>query len=299
MSDPRRLEQATDNAAAFWLGQARAHGWQTHVGDALTAVRCARTPDDPHRILITRPYAEPRPLEAELAELMQAWSTGRFTLEDPYGGHGLTSPDVTGRGLTSLDVTSPDVTGLGLTSLDVTGLGAVRLPVMPVMVREPGLPAGGVRALPYGCETAGGGTLTIDEATDGDTLADAERVIVDGFPQPARQSWTRGAAVPERLVRDPGCRVWLGRLDGIPAGACLTYDDGRATGVYWLATLPPARGRGVARAVMEAALAAARPDRPATLVATAAGEPLYRRLGFADQGRTCWWVRTAPARTQP
>ncbi|MFD7907152.1 GNAT family N-acetyltransferase [Kitasatospora sp. NPDC059747] len=265
MNDPRRLEQANDNAAAFWLGQARAHGWRTRTGGALTAVRCARTPDDPHRVLIARPYAEPALPEAELAELLAAWSTGRFTLEDPYGG------------------------------LDLTGLGATRLPVMPVMVREPGPVGGGGQSLPYAREAAGGGSLTVDEVVDGDTLAAAERVIVDGFPQPARQPWTRGEAVPERMLHDSGCRVWLGRLDGTPAGACLTYDDGRATGVYWLATLPFARGRGVARAVLETALAAARPDRPVTLVATAVGEPLYRRLGFADQGRTCWWTRTAPA----
>ncbi|MEE1785844.1 GNAT family N-acetyltransferase [Streptomyces sp. SP17BM10] len=270
MNDPRRLEQANDNAAAFWLGQARAHGWQTHVGDALTAVRCARTPDDQHRVLITRSYAEPRLVEAELADLMTVWSTGCFTLEDPYG------------------------------SLDLTGLGAVRMPVMPVMVREPGSLGRDGRALPYVWDAPGGGSLTVDEVVDGDALADAEHVVVDGFPQPARQPWKRGEAVPPRLLHDRGCRVWLGRLDGTPAGACLTYDDGRATGVYWLATLPSARGRGVARAVMETALTAVRPDRPATLVATAAGEPLYRRLGFTDQGRTCWWTRTAPAdRAQP
>ncbi|MEV7026942.1 GNAT family N-acetyltransferase [Kitasatospora sp. NPDC093558] len=264
MNVPRRLEQANDNAAAFWLGQARAHGWQTRTHELFTAVRCARTPDDPHRILITRPYAEPGSLEAELAELMAAWSTLRFTLEDPYGG------------------------------LDLTGFGATRLPLMPVMVREPGPVAGGPRTLPYVCEAQGGGSLTVDEATDGGLLAEAERTIVDGFPQRARQPWTRGAAVPERMLYDPSCRIWLGRLDGTAAGACLTYDDGRATGVYWVATLPFARGRGVARAVVETALAAAHPGRPATLVATAAGEPLYRRLGFDDRGPTCWWTRTAP-----
>nr|WP_223244860.1 GNAT family N-acetyltransferase [Streptomyces sp. CBMA156] len=120
-----------------------------------------------------------------------------------------------------------------------------------------------------------------------------EWAIVEGFPLPARQPWVRGEALPEQLLDVPGWRGWLGRVDGRVAGTCLTYDDGQATGVYWVATMPDWRGRGVARAVLRAALAHAHPDRPATLVATSLGEPLYRKLGFVEQARTCWWTRTS------
>ncbi|MFB7905664.1 GNAT family N-acetyltransferase [Kitasatospora sp. NPDC056076] len=284
MNTDRRLEQANDNAAAFWLAQARAHGWHSRVRPGLTAVRCARTPDDSQRFVVTRPYAEPTALERQLAELQAEWGTIRFTLEDPYGG------------------------------LDLTHLGAVLMPLMPVMAREPG-PVDGVTAagsvadgpavggaevdgpdagLPFVSTAHDGALLTVDEASDGDALALVERIVVDGFPLPARQPWTRGEALPERLLAEPGCRAWLGRVDGAPAGACLTYDDGTATGVYWVATLPDQRGRGVARAVLEAALTHAHPDRPATLVATSVGEPLYRKLGFTGQGPTRWWTRTSP-----
>ncbi len=63
--------------------------------------------------------------------------------------------------------------------------------------------------------------------------------------------------------------------------------------MYWVVTLPDQRGRGVARVVLQTALAHAHPDRPATLVATTLGEPLYRKLGFTEQARTCWWSRTS------
>ncbi|MER7750985.1 GNAT family N-acetyltransferase [Kitasatospora sp. NPDC097643] len=263
MNTLSRLEQANDNAAAFWLAQARAHGWQSSTRRGWTAVRCARTPDDPHRFVVTRPYAEPAAVEEELVAVLDAWATVRFTVEDPYGG------------------------------LDLGHLGADRTSVMPVMTREPGPVEGATAVLPAVSEAYGGGSLTVDEALDGDTFAQVERAVVDGFPLPNRQPWTRGGALPEQLLGDPGCRAWLGRVDGVTAGACLTFDDGRATGVYWVATLPDQRGQGVARAVLRTALAHAHPDRPATLVATSQGEPLYRTLGFTEQARTCWWTRAA------
>ncbi|MEU9042845.1 MULTISPECIES: GNAT family N-acetyltransferase [unclassified Kitasatospora] len=263
MNTNSRLERANDNAAAFWLAQARVHGWRTRVLPGLTAVRCARTPDDAHRVVVTRPYTEPGSVEKELADLLDDWATIRFTLEDPYGG------------------------------LDLSRFGATRMPIMPVMVRDPGPVEGVTTALPAVHEAHGGGTLTVDEAPDRDSFALVERAIVEGFPLPARQPWVRGDALPEQLLGEPGWRAWLGRVDGAPAGTCLTYDDGRATGVYWVATLPDWRGRGVARAVVQTALVHAHPDRPATLVATSLGEPLYRKLGFVEQARTCWWSRTS------
>ncbi|MBV2154041.1 GNAT family N-acetyltransferase [Kitasatospora sp. SUK 42] len=263
MNTDSRLEQANENAAAFWLAQARAHGWRSEVRPGLTAVRCARTPDDSHRFLVTRPYAEPGLMEQELADLMDEWATVRLILEDPYGG------------------------------LDLSRFGATRMPIMPVMAREPGPVEGTAAGLPAVSEAREGGVLTADEALDGDALALVERIIVEGFPLPARQPWVRNDALPERLLRDSGLRAWLGRIDGAAAGACLTYDNGRATGVYWVATMPDRRGQGVARAVLQTALAHAHPDRPATLVATSVGEPLYRQLGFTELARTCWWTRTS------
>ncbi|MFG3055125.1 GNAT family N-acetyltransferase [Kitasatospora sp. NPDC048239] len=257
MNTRSRLELANDNAAAFWLAQARAHGWQQLTRPGFTAVRCARTPTDSHRVVVTVPYGEPAALEEELAVLFKEWSTTGLTVEDPYGG------------------------------LDLERFGCTHGQAMAVMVREPGP----LDDRAPGEAARGDRSLTVDEVLDGDGFAEVERAVVEGFPIPARRPWSRGVMLPEPLLRQPGLRAWRGRIDGVTAGACLTYDDGHATGVYWVATLPDHRSRGVARAVLEAALAAAHPDRPATLVATALGEPLYLKLGFAEQGRTTWWSR--------
>ena len=138
--------------------------------------------------------------------------------------------------------------------------------------------------------------VPVIEVHDPDTLAEAERVMVDGFPFPRYQPWVRAQALPPRVLTLPGWRVWLAYADAAPAAAAYTYDDGHATGVYWLATLPEHRSRGLARAVLAAAIAG-RPDHEFTLVATEAGRPLYESLGFATVATVAWHTRpplTAP-----
>jgi ribosomal protein S18 acetylase RimI-like enzyme len=147
---------------------------------------------------------------------------------------------------------------------------------MPVMNRPPG----GLKAA----------AAPVVEVRDPDTLAAAERVMVDGFPFPQLQPWVRSTALPPRVLDLPGWRVWLAHDDGVPAAAAYTYDDGHATGLYWLATLTEHRGRGLARAVLSAAIAA-RPDHVFTLVATEAGRPLYEALGFEVVRMATWHTR--------
>lgn len=151
---------------------------------------------------------------------------------------------------------------------------------MPLMERPPA-PVAAVR----------GPGLSVAPVDDADALAEAERVIVDGFPQPYLRPWVRGRSLPPRVLAVPGWRVWLARRDGLAAAAGYSFDDGAALGVYWLATLPAHRGAGLGRAVM-AAMLAAYPDRTATLVATDAGVPLYTGLGFAPVAPATWYVRT-------
>jgi GNAT superfamily N-acetyltransferase len=121
-----------------------------------------------------------------------------------------------------------------------------------------------------------------------DELARAERVIVDGFPRPALQPFLPGRMLPVEVLAVPGWQAWLAYHGGEPAAACCTYDDGATLGVYWLATLPEHRSLGLGRAVMAAALGAC-PGRPAVLVATPAGEPLYSSLGFAAVAEATWY----------
>ncbi len=155
---------------------------------------------------------------------------------------------------------------------------ASRMLRMPVMNR----PAGMVDSASPG--------VRVVEVADQDTLAEAEHVMVDGFPFPSYQPWIRGQALPPRVLELPGWRVWLAYSRDAPAAAAYTYDDGDATGVYWLATLPSHRTHGLARAVMKTAIAA-RPDHEFTLVATEAGRPLYEALGFSTVAMATWHTR--------
>jgi ribosomal protein S18 acetylase RimI-like enzyme len=132
--------------------------------------------------------------------------------------------------------------------------------------------------------------VQVAAVVEADELAEAERVVVDGFPLPVYQPWTRGQALPPRVLRLPGWRVWLAYRDGLPAAAGYTYDDGVVVGVYWVATLPQHRSLGLARALMTVSMAAY-PGRIFTLVATDAGLALYESLGFATVSMSAWYVR--------
>jgi len=58
-------------------------------------------------------------------------------------------------------------------------------------------------------------------------------------------------------------------------------------GVYWVGTVPAARRRGAADAVTRHVTRAAfeQGARMVTLQASAAGEPVYRRMGYREVGR--------------
>lgn len=149
---------------------------------------------------------------------------------------------------------------------------------MPVMSR----PAGAVRAV----ARAGVRVTGIAGAAE---LAEAERVMVDGFPHAHLQPWAPERLLPTRVLQLPGWAVWLAYRGDAPAGACYTFDDGAAVGIYSMATLAAHRGVGVGKALLASVLHA-RPDRAATLVATAAGAGLYAALGFTAVGVAAWYI---------
>jgi GNAT superfamily N-acetyltransferase len=71
-------------------------------------------------------------------------------------------------------------------------------------------------------------------------------------------------------------------LHGKPAAVALTLHHGEDCGVSFVATIPKARRKGLASAVMRQALAAARESgcTTTTLQATEVGERLYTNLGY-------------------
>ncbi|NBR52082.1 MAG: GNAT family N-acetyltransferase [Rhodobacteraceae bacterium] len=94
-----------------------------------------------------------------------------------------------------------------------------------------------------------------------------------------------GYALVEEKMPDAerfGYERYLARLDGEPAGVALLNMEGGVAGVYCIATLPSARGRGVGAAVTRHTMARGKTlgATAALLQATEMGEPVYRKIGF-------------------
>jgi len=88
-------------------------------------------------------------------------------------------------------------------------------------------------------------------------------------------------------------RFYRARLDGEPASVVGTTRLAGDCGVWWVATLPDARGHGLAGRLMHVALSEAR-DRGcdiSTLQATRLGAPVYERLGYRNIGAIQMWER--------
>jgi GNAT superfamily N-acetyltransferase len=87
--------------------------------------------------------------------------------------------------------------------------------------------------------------------------------------------------------------LYAARVDG-KAVACVgsIHHDGDC-GIFLVATDPAARGRGLARELMAAALHDARAAgcESASLQSTAMGKPVYARLGFRDFGTIHMWEK--------
>ena len=94
-------------------------------------------------------------------------------------------------------------------------------------------------------------------------------------------------------ARPPGLHAYLARLDGIPAACVAAIDQGTDCGIYFVATAPEARGRGLATELMALALADGRERgcRTTSLQATKMGYPIYARLGYRDLGALQMWER--------
>jgi predicted GNAT family N-acyltransferase len=97
--------------------------------------------------------------------------------------------------------------------------------------------------------------------------------------------------VPETLEwdgRDGACLHFLAMDGGMPVGTARLrpYEGGRSAKIERVAVLRAARGRGVGRLLMHAALDHARANgfAEAVLNAQTAVQPFYEDLGFAPQG---------------
>lgn len=106
------------------------------------------------------------------------------------------------------------------------------------------------------------------------------RTMVAGFEMPEDLR----APMAELMGHFPETINVLGTLDGRPVATGTAYLDGTTAGLYNIATVAHARGRGVGYAVTLALLDLARESgaQQAVLHASEAGRPVYERAGFVE-----------------
>lgn len=77
-----------------------------------------------------------------------------------------------------------------------------------------------------------------------------------------------------------------------PLAAAITYLSHGVGGVYWVGTVPAARGRGLAEAITRRATNAGfeMGGRVASLQASVMGEPIYLRMGYRETTRYPWYT---------
>jgi len=90
--------------------------------------------------------------------------------------------------------------------------------------------------------------------------------------------FTRG-----RLL-DPGWRAYVAYVNGEPAATTQLVVEGAVAGLYYVGTRAAHRGRGLGEAITRHAVraGAALGCDIATLQASPAGYPVYKRIGFRD-----------------
>ncbi len=107
-----------------------------------------------------------------------------------------------------------------------------------------------------------------------------------------------GLAMLGRLavLRAPHIVSILASVDGTPTAAAMVILSHGVGGVYWVATTPAARGRGLGELVTRIVgnVAFDLGARAVVLQASPMGEPIYRRMGYREVTRYPCYVQFTP-----
>ncbi len=131
--------------------------------------------------------------------------------------------------------------------------------------------------------------LEIREVTDEASLADAERVLIEGYPLPELQPFQPGAIYDATFLGGPST-VWVGYDDAVPLATATAHHAAGLTIVENVAVMPAARGRSAGAALTWTATTH-HPTHPAALIASDAGQPTYSRLTYHPLERWTLWLR--------
>lgn len=139
--------------------------------------------------------------------------------------------------------------------------------------------------------------VLIQEVSDERMLADWSQVASVGFDLP--REVTDILASISTVVgygEQAPLRNLIAYWKGEPVGTSSLYLGGGVAGIYTVCVLPKARQQGIGAAITAAPLRIAREMgyRIGVLLASAMGSPVYRRLGFEEQGRFALYGWGAP-----
>jgi GNAT superfamily N-acetyltransferase len=132
---------------------------------------------------------------------------------------------------------------------------------------------------PHAIASHGAPELDIRRVTDAAGIDAHRRIVTAGFG--SHPAVAVGTSCEDLLDR-PECVIYVGYAGGAPVVSGLGWRTGRTIGVYSIATIEPARGRGygaamTARVVADGVHAGC---DAAALQASEMGRPIYERLGF-------------------
>lgn len=144
-------------------------------------------------------------------------------------------------------------------------------------------------------ETPVPGGVSVRPVLDAVTGRDLGAVAVESYATMGLRAKS-GALLfgrPERLVA-PHLLGFVAYLGDRPAACALALLSHGIGGIYWVGTIPSARGKGLAERCTRAAGNAAfeRGARCVILQASAQGEPIYRRMGYREFTRYPWYLVT-------
>jgi hypothetical protein len=128
--------------------------------------------------------------------------------------------------------------------------------------------------------------LTIVPVTTAEELTVFETTLRDAYP-----AGGGGTLFSPPILDVDDISLWLAELDGEPVATALAHHGGRVNGVEMISCHPTARGRRVGEAITWPATLAS-PERPAALIASDLGRPVYERMGFVALTRFSLWIAT-------
>jgi GNAT superfamily N-acetyltransferase len=146
----------------------------------------------------------------------------------------------------------------------------------PLMVRA----AGGAVAV---------ADLGVRPVNDPHALAEFERALVEGYPDPTLQPYRFGDVYDGRVLGG-ATRFYVADAAGATVATASGHVAAGVNLVEMVTTRAEWRGRGFGAAVTWAA-ATTDPSLPAVLIASDLGRPVYERLGFVAVSRWTLWLR--------